>query len=542
MSNFKKVMTDIVGEAGYQTLTKAVFKMGTQTVVDPLEFGVSLVVAPRAILSWLVQNVRPMKQGELKNLKFPGRDDVTIEMYKQATDMYRAEFIQGGKVIHKFENTSLPIISSHLMTALELYDHLDDKVVEPRKDLVNEHEKLIDTLKNPSKEKIDEEIKEQSKELKDYKGSTEDKTPMSEMVRTILQMNSINPSKESDERYKWMYANENVKDLTSVIGKLVDALVYKHAAKKELDKELDVLDKEELKIESKVENSITPEEKGKEDLKACKADESIKDKGMSIVELDNLKAKPESEIKPPKSEAIKQDESQLGKLKKDDMPISKPSWHKSKLRGIRASSHEALHAAICEHLANTEKKEVNEPLLKPQEPIVKASEMPGGAAMPKGPKPPQPPKPPVPAGNSPLNQAAKQSQAAARGKQTAPQTSGAPKNKAPGMGMNLGIKKPSINKNEYFRSKLNKTYPVSKEEFVAKCEQCGIPNFKKSENNYVYNPCHCFKVTLKSEDTNEPFLKILKKNDGTYGLSFREDADQDTIKAFLLTIKSRLLF
>lgn len=48
-----------------------------------------------------------------------------------------------------------------------------DKICLPKKDFINEHEDLVDTLKHPSKKKTNKEIKEQSEELKEEKDKLE---------------------------------------------------------------------------------------------------------------------------------------------------------------------------------------------------------------------------------------------------------------------------------------------------------------------------------------------------------------------------------
>ena len=112
MNTSKLLLKSIVGDSGYKTLEKAIFKQKTQAIIDPLEYYLPLIVVPRAILSWLVQTIKPMKTGEIKDVKFPSRDDIAIHFEKQDIDQYRAEFVSAGKIIHTFEKQSLPAVSA----------------------------------------------------------------------------------------------------------------------------------------------------------------------------------------------------------------------------------------------------------------------------------------------------------------------------------------------------------------------------------------------------------------------------------------------
>ena len=50
----------------------------------------------------------------------------------------------------------------------------DDEVKMPRKEMVDEHKRLVDVLRSPSHEDDQEEAVEQEKELNDYEGGEEE--------------------------------------------------------------------------------------------------------------------------------------------------------------------------------------------------------------------------------------------------------------------------------------------------------------------------------------------------------------------------------
>lgn len=504
------MLKSLVGDSGVEDLKKAVFKRGTQAVIDPLEFYFPLMVMPRTILSWLVQNIKPMKPGEHKEVPFPGRDDIKIYIEKQDVDQYRAEFIQGSKVVHAFEKQSLPAVSAHLMTVGEIYDTF---TTDPKE------EAKIETPKEPLKEEQD------SKEV----------------VRTIMQLGEVAPQKEDPEQIKWMTSHASIKELTGVVGKLVDVLVAREITGKKADAELDKADMKESKEQGKVEESRQPEKI---------SNENLKDRGLP------------AESKGGEFKAAIQEMKQITKDKYQPAEDNKGPECKEVPAG-----KEAAEGKIKKEEMSVKKRSVREVLMKPCGSTKKA-EMPGGAAAPKGPAAPIPPKPPVPAGGMPQAQANKQAQASARGKVVMPKTPGAPmphnssnKPKAPAAPKAPGQQTPGaaakppqapkapVTKGEgYFRNKLSgisksECYNVTESEvYKSKCKECGKPEFKKSDSGPQFDPCACFAVVKQSEDGKPTkFVDVIKKSDGTFDLKFDKNADPDSVKIFLLTLKSRLL-
>lgn len=291
MNDSKKLLTAMLGDRGYEVLEKAIFKKRTQAVIDPLEFYLPLIVVPRTIISWLIQTIKPMKPGEIKDINFPGRDDISIHFEKQDVDQYRAEFTQGGRVVHSFEKQSLPAASAHLMTVGELYDDFGEK--KPESAAVPAPVEL--TEDTPKAE-----------------------VPSFDIARQIMALSNVAPVKDPDS-LKWEMSHASVRELTSVIGKLIDSLTAKHLATERLESELDKVAEKEVKDQQgKQMESQTPEEKAKADAKAAKADPAIETPQMSYLELERIKAKPSVEQKGPEPKVVKDgEEAQEGKIKKD---------------------------------------------------------------------------------------------------------------------------------------------------------------------------------------------------------------------------------
>ena len=122
MAEWKKSLEGMVGKKGLESLSKAIHRRDSDSTIGPLDVYLPLLVVPRTILSWLIQNIKPLPVGESKSLQFPGMEDLEIKVTKQGRDSYRGEFVRDGKVIHTFEKQTLPNVGGNLMTIGELYE------------------------------------------------------------------------------------------------------------------------------------------------------------------------------------------------------------------------------------------------------------------------------------------------------------------------------------------------------------------------------------------------------------------------------------
>lgn len=122
MAEWKKSLESMLGTKGFETLSKAIHRRDSDSTIGPLDVYLPLLVVPRAILSWLVQNIKPIPVGESETLNFPGMEDIKIKVEKIGRDSYRGEFIQDGKVIHSFDKQTLPNVGGNLMTIGEMYE------------------------------------------------------------------------------------------------------------------------------------------------------------------------------------------------------------------------------------------------------------------------------------------------------------------------------------------------------------------------------------------------------------------------------------
>lgn len=523
----------MIGLQGYETLEKAIFKRGTSAVVDPLEFYLPLIVVPRTILSWLIQNVKPMKRGEVKDVKFPGKDDIFIHFEKQDVDQYRADFIQNGRVIHSFEKQSLPAVSGHLMSVGEMYEDFADEKKAPGQ------EGYTEQFSEKVKEKIEE-------------------SPRLDVVKQIISMSDIKPSSDA-ESVKWEMSHANVRELTGVIGKLVDALMIKETSRNKVEAELDKMAVKEVEgEEQEIEDCKTPEDQYKDHQKAKANLKTIESDGLSEKELAQEAYKPQEESEVPEQKVIESDEGKITKQSLSETKTTEPAMTPAEAPKKPAEHIPPAPTTPMVKASDYFRKKA-EILMKPK--AMEKAEMPKGAGQPMKPSMPQPPKPAVPPGNNPAGAAAKQAQASARGSYTPPKTPGAPKPQNPtskpkaamapkanqGAAQDAAAKAASVNKNEYFKAKIKKkeTYTATEDElYKSKCPHCNVPEFKKSETGSPeFNPCACFSV-MKKDEEGQPykFVNVIKKSEtGNFELKFHKSADPDSVKVFLLTLKAHLL-
>lgn len=535
------ILRSIVGLEGVEALQKAIFRRQTSTVADPMELYMPLMVVPRAILSWLVQNIKPMKVGDNADLELPGQEGVKFHVVKRASDVYDGEIVQSGRVIHSFEKQSLPSIGGHLMTVFERYDHLGEAekpVVMDRKEAVKEHEELVEALESPSKRDDKEQLKRQKEELDSYKAGTEDS---SSLVRTIMSMNGLSVESSDPGAIAAMMQIASTRSLTESIGKLVDALVH--------DRRATDMDKREIKADDgQVKETEMPKQKKPKD---------VIQEGMSLQEVQqhsaDMTAEQQKKIQSTdyKPEKVKAGEeaadAEPEKVKKEEIPASKPK------RSLRSAYSGRMSGG-------PQKADLGD---HPGSMFGKGAMKPSGAGMDQKPKMP---KMPVGPSKNPVA-AQKQTQASAMGQQAHPsagtQNRSIPKNpiqqsmkpkmsmkgeydtgNPPGKEIPAILDRPASHPGKRsLRSLIRKSEEahVSESELYRSCEHCGKPEFSRAPDGPRFTPCACFVALTKDEEGRPQHFVALRKSGDGYRLTFDPSADPDSVRAFLLLMKTRLL-
>lgn len=112
----------ILGKQGYQKLTKSMYRRDSHSTLSPIDLYLPMMAVPRALLSWLSQHIQIIPIGESRTIKIPTMPNTDIIIEKKGRDAYSARFVEEGKIIHSFENQTLPGVGGHLMSIGEMYD------------------------------------------------------------------------------------------------------------------------------------------------------------------------------------------------------------------------------------------------------------------------------------------------------------------------------------------------------------------------------------------------------------------------------------
>jgi len=171
MKKYVQVAKKLLGEDIFEEIKKAeigsgIFKPDTRTALDPEEIRIALQIVPRAVLSYLVANLKPLQIGGNKELDLPFAP-AKMHVTKVSHDVYMGEIYQDGKRKTEFKYRSLPGIGLIVMSTFELYDMADfDKIKEEKKeeepkllklqDIIDERLKLHCLIKDVVDQRISE--------------------------------------------------------------------------------------------------------------------------------------------------------------------------------------------------------------------------------------------------------------------------------------------------------------------------------------------------------------------------------------------------
>jgi hypothetical protein len=151
MKNYVQVVKKLLGRDIFDELKKAeigsgIFKPDTRTTVDPEEIRIALQIVPRAVLSYLVANLKSLEIGGNKELNLPFAN-AQMHVTKISHDVYMGEIYENGKRKTEFKYRSLPGIGLIVMSTFELYDMVDlDKIKEEKIEEEPKMSKLQDII------------------------------------------------------------------------------------------------------------------------------------------------------------------------------------------------------------------------------------------------------------------------------------------------------------------------------------------------------------------------------------------------------------
>lgn len=145
-----EIIESILGDDFFQELSKSeisggLYKPETNTALDPEEIRIALKIVPRAVLSFLITNLKHKEKGEVTKLDLPFALNATLEAHKLGSDNYSGEIVKDGKRCCTFKHRSLPGIGLLILSTFELYDISDlDKKPEPEMDAAHKIQTMID--------------------------------------------------------------------------------------------------------------------------------------------------------------------------------------------------------------------------------------------------------------------------------------------------------------------------------------------------------------------------------------------------------------
>lgn len=140
-------LNTILDDEFLKTLAKSadLYKIGSNSVLDPEEIRIGLKVVPRAVMSLLINELVPMEINSHKDVKLPFGVSAYMSANKNASDDYTGSVYSSNKLVYDFKNRSIPGLGIILLSTFELYDL--EELSKPQKeteDIGDKVQKLID--------------------------------------------------------------------------------------------------------------------------------------------------------------------------------------------------------------------------------------------------------------------------------------------------------------------------------------------------------------------------------------------------------------
>jgi hypothetical protein len=145
------LLKSILDDEFLETLAKSadLYKIGSNSVLDPEEIRIGLKVVPRAVMSMLISELTPMQINSHKDIKLPFGDSAYMSANKNAADDYTGSVYSGNKLVYDFKNRSIPGLGIILLSTFELYDL--EKLSESQNSAIENSEEKEDSDKKIQK-------------------------------------------------------------------------------------------------------------------------------------------------------------------------------------------------------------------------------------------------------------------------------------------------------------------------------------------------------------------------------------------------------
>ena len=198
MNKYVQVAKNILGEDIFEELNKnEIYKLGTNTTLDPEEIKIALQIVPRAVLSYLTANLKPLEDGGVKELHIPFVPNAILYVTKISQDVYLGEITQDNKKKAEFKYRSLPGIGLILMSTFELYDMGDLEQAQPAQHMDESRESKLQQI-------IDDRLRLHTliKEVVDQRLSERDAIKQLIAEKISEQFNEVEESEEFEEEFE----------------------------------------------------------------------------------------------------------------------------------------------------------------------------------------------------------------------------------------------------------------------------------------------------------------------------------------------------
>jgi hypothetical protein len=141
------LLKNILDDEFLETLAKSadLYKIGSNSVLDPEEIRIGLKVVPRAVMSMLISELAPMPINANKDIQLPFGKVAFIRVNKNAADDFTGSVYSDNKLVYDFKNRSIPGLGIILLSTFELYDMQElSKPHKESEDVDRKIQKLID--------------------------------------------------------------------------------------------------------------------------------------------------------------------------------------------------------------------------------------------------------------------------------------------------------------------------------------------------------------------------------------------------------------
>jgi hypothetical protein len=143
----KNDLLNILDDQFLETLAKSadLYKIGSNSVLDPMEIMIGLKVVPRAVMSMLISELEPMELNSHKDIHLPFGTNAYVSANKNSADNFTGSVYDNNKLVYDFKNRSIPGLGLILLSTFELYDMEDlSKPKKVEEDIDRKVQKLID--------------------------------------------------------------------------------------------------------------------------------------------------------------------------------------------------------------------------------------------------------------------------------------------------------------------------------------------------------------------------------------------------------------